>query len=211
MNVHLCHYITENKKRRGDVCCSEQLVTRKLFRHVSSLSLWQDLCSSLQRLTTFELWLCCIRFQNNIWREGERELSLNLPFSLHCARVFVTVRQSQSFTKSKSLSLLKSHTPLSLCNPLRAVCGGAKCLVRSDVSLVYSCNIPIAHKVWITQLHSTFLHFKAKALIRTRRRKRFMKMSKETSTYANHGHMSSECPDQKCKHLLISALQFCVH
>lgn len=79
------------------------------FKHISSLSLWLDLGFVFSATDNVQALTFCMRFQNNIWREGGRQLSLNLPFSLHCARVFVTVRQSQS-RPNPNLPLVKiSH------------------------------------------------------------------------------------------------------
>lgn len=87
---------------------------------------------SFQPLTTLKLWLCSCDFKTT---SGGRGLSLNLPFSLHCARVFATVKQTQS-RPNPNLSLVKiSHF---FFRPIlsKLVYGGAKCLVRSDLSPV---------------------------------------------------------------------------
>lgn len=77
--------------------CVEQLVMRKpSSKHILSISFWAELgfIFSATEALTF-----CIQFQNNIWKERGRQLSLNLPFSLHRVCVCQAVTKP---TKSKS-------------------------------------------------------------------------------------------------------------
>lgn len=90
----------------------------------------------------FKLWLSVCDFKTTSGGRGGGggELSLNLPFSLHCAHVFVTVKQSQS-QPNPNLFLVKiSHFPPP---PILSKLSTAEQSALLDqICCWFSCNIP---------------------------------------------------------------------
>lgn len=144
------------------------------------------------------------------------ELSVNLPFSLQC----VWLSRSHKGNQIQISPLLKSHTslcPPPLPNPLKAVYRSAKCLVRSDLLPALPAISP-THKLWIIQLNSTFLHFKALDLHQSTNntRAQFYENKRKDFKHAYTRHNMCTCDEthilhQKCKRLAISLWQLCVH
>lgn len=119
------------------MCFLSQLVTGFSLCH---FSLWQCSCFDF---------LKAIWFQNNIWRE----LSLNLLFFLHCARIFVTVKQTQS-QPNPNLFLVKiSHflfPPI-----LSKLSTTAQSALLDLICCCLSCNIPsLLNLDYTIKLHS---------------------------------------------------------
>lgn len=179
------------------MCFLSQLVTGFSLCH---FSLWQCSCFDF---------LKAIWFQNNIWRE----LSLNLLFFLHCARIFVTVKQTQS-QPNPNLFLVKiSHflfPPI-----LSKLSTTAQSALLDLICCCLSCNIPsLLNLDYTIKLHS----FAFQSLSPSSKHNNIQNYENEQQLKKNwsppaldvHVQRRSMYPHQKYKKLAIS-LQFCAH
>lgn len=95
--------------------------------------------STVQRLTMFKLWFLYLISKQHL-EGGGRELSLNLPFSLHCACVFVTLKQSKA-NQIQISPLLKSDTSFSPPN-LAKLSTVEQSALLDQICRWFSCKIP---------------------------------------------------------------------